>query len=428
MDYYEDLLSKTSVNCKGISLYTPLSEYNVFNVLGITAKEVIMCRFLADLLNPEGQHACGILFLKSFLQNVLNEHHMSDTLLAHTDVFAEYVIKEERRIDIVVKNAYYFIPIEVKIYADEQEGQCYAYQVYAQNAPIVYLTRFGNDPSEYSLKNKDGADILSLNKVKRISWKKDICNWLTGLLAQLEEPIKSVVMQYIDAIHVFADDREKTIMEKNLDIINKSPEYFSAGIEIEKAMKTAKLNLMRSMFHDFKEEMAAIAPKYGLELEKDANYFIYDEKCNEKFYDGSGSTYPGLNYIVKNAKFQEKNLQMWFRIEVVHNLYAGITIFDTDAKSEDESSRGYEVKEITGQMIEQIAQYLEKDIIAPTNWWVTWCYPNGKRQEDYCNDVPDFKHMNQCAIGLVDEKKRKAFVKNAVKTFEDHILKYLRNV
>ena len=95
MDKYTDLLSKISENCKEFSPYIPLSEYNIFNVLEINAKEVIMCRFLADLLNPEGQHKCGILFLKSFLQNVLNEYRMSDTLLTHTDVIKEFVIDNE---------------------------------------------------------------------------------------------------------------------------------------------------------------------------------------------------------------------------------------------------------------------------------------------------------------------------------------------
>lgn len=427
MDKYTDLLSKISENCKEFSSYTPLSEYNIFNVLEITAKEVVMCRFLADLLNPEGQHACGILFLKSFLQNVLKEYRMSDTLLEHTDVFTEYVINDERRIDIVIQNTYFLIPIEVKIYADEQEGQCYDYYKKAQNAPIVYLTRFGDIPSEYSRKKKDGTDVLSLDNIQCISWKDDICNWLTGLLVQLEEPIKSIVMQYIDGIHFFADERGKA-MEKNLEVLYKLPEYFSAGIEIEKSMKVAKSNLIRLVFDDFKEEMKTVASKYGLELEKDANYYVYDEKCNEKFYDGSTTTCPGLNYIVKNTKFREKNIQMWFRIEVEYNLFAGITIFDTDAGPEDGFSKGCEVDEITEQMIEQIAQYLDRDIITPVNWWVTWCYPNGKRQDAYYDDVPDFKHMNQCAISLVDKKKRNDFVKKAVKTFEDHILKHLLNV
>ena len=363
MDDHTALLSKISESCKEFSSYVPLSGYNIFNVLEIRKKEVIMCRFLADLLSPEGQHKCGILFLKSFLQDVLKEYRMSDTLLAHTDVIKEFGIDNERRIDIVIQNAYFLIPMEVKIYAGEQKGQCYDYYKNAKNSPIIYLTRFGDIPSENSRKKIDRTDVLPLDKIKCISWKDDICDWLTGLLGQLDEPIRSMVMQYIDAIHIITDERNKKTLEKSLEVLYESPEYFSAGIEIEKAMKPAKLNLIRLVFDDFKEEMKTVTTKYGLELEKDANYYVYDEKCNEKFYDGNGSTYPGLNYLVKKAKFREKNLQMWFRIEVEYNLYAGITIFDTDAKSEDEFSGGYEVDEITVQMIKQIAQYLDRDII-----------------------------------------------------------------
>lgn len=157
---------------------------------------------------------------------------MSDTLLTCTKVIKEFVIDDGRRIDIVIRNTCFLIPIEVKIYADEQEGQCFDYYKKAKNAPIVYLTRFGDMPSEYSRKKKGGTDILSLDKIKCISWADDICGWLTKLLAQLNDPIKSIIMQYIDAIHIVADKREK------------------------KAMKNAKLRLMRSMFDDFKEEMA----------------------------------------------------------------------------------------------------------------------------------------------------------------------------
>ena len=146
MGYEAELLSQININCKEFPPYAPLSDYNVFHILGISAKEVIMCRFLADLLNPEGQHGCGISFLKSFMHDVLNEYSMSDILLARTEVATEYVLDHERRIDIVIQNSRFFIPIEVKIYAGEQEGQCYDYYQYAKNSRLVYLTRFGNAP------------------------------------------------------------------------------------------------------------------------------------------------------------------------------------------------------------------------------------------------------------------------------------------
>ena len=38
-------------------------EYNIFSVLNVSDKEVIMCRMLADLLNPRGQHEQGDIFL-----------------------------------------------------------------------------------------------------------------------------------------------------------------------------------------------------------------------------------------------------------------------------------------------------------------------------------------------------------------------------
>lgn len=150
MDYYRNLLLSVSTNMKSQESmpYNSKSEYNIFQILEVTEKEVVMCRFLTDLLNPEGQHGCGILFLKSFFNDVLNEKRINDTLLAHTNVIKEFAIDNERRIDIVIYNTLFFIPIEVKIYAGEQEGQCYDYFEYAktfdENAQIVYLTRFGS--------------------------------------------------------------------------------------------------------------------------------------------------------------------------------------------------------------------------------------------------------------------------------------------
>lgn len=430
MDYYRNLLLNVSTGTKtqeSIS-YNSKSEYNIFHILEVAEKEVVMCRFLTDLLNPEGQHGCGILFLKSFFNNVLNKNQINDTLLAHTNVIKEFAIDNERQIDIVIYNTQFFIPIEVKIYAKEQKGQCYDYFEYAktfdENTQIVYLTRFGSEPTEYSRKAKNDTKILPNDKIKCISWEKDICEWLTALLIQLNEPIKSMVIQYIDAIHFIANRKDDRIMEKNLEILYESPDFFSAGIQIEKAMKAAKLRLIRLVFDDFKEKMEMVASKYGLELEKDTIYYSYDEKQHEKFYD-CHSTYPGLNYVVKKANFQKSSLQMWFRIEVEHSLFAGISLFDTDAISKDGNLKGYQVNDITAEIIDEATQYLNRDIITPEGWWFAWCFPNGKHQDDYYDDVPDFKHMNQCAINLVDNQKRTEFVKNTIKVFEEQLLKYL---
>lgn len=433
MDHIRSLLSSVSANLikHQYMPYQPRLKYNIFHVLETADKEVMMCRFLTDLLNPAGWHQCGILFLKSFLSDILNKKQLTDTLLAHTDVIKEFAIDHERRIDIVICNAQFFIPMEIKIYAGEQKGQCYDYLTYAKafdkNAQLVYLTRFGNEPSKYSRQSKCGTKILSKDQIICISWEKDICQWLTALLPQLHEPVKSMVMQYIDAVHSIADRKDEKLMEKTLEILYESADLFHAGIQIEKTMKAAKLKLIQLVFDDFKKEMAPVAAKYGLEPETAALYYSYEEKQHEKFYD-CYSTYPGLNYVVKKAVFQKSSLQMWFRIEVEHNLFAGFSLFDTkyDAGSNAETAAtGYQVNDITADLIDEAALYLNKDIITPADWWLAWCYPNGKRQDDDYDDVPDFKHMNPCAISLVDPKRRAEFVKNAVAIFEEQLLAYL---
>ena len=52
--------------------------------------------------------------------------------LAKTTVTTEYAIDENRRIDIVLDDGNIFIPIEVKIYAGEQEQQLADYAAFSR--------------------------------------------------------------------------------------------------------------------------------------------------------------------------------------------------------------------------------------------------------------------------------------------------------
>ena len=420
MNATEELLKKVYDTIRLVPAYDSKTDYNLFRTLEISGKEVLMCRFLADLLNPEGDHGCGILFLKTFLEEVLQEKRMSDSLLAHTIITKEYVIDKERRIDLVIRNADFFIPMEVKIYAGEQEGQCFDYFERAKNSKMVYLTRFGNQPSPYSRRQRSGNGILPLSQIQCISWSKDVCNWLERRLGNLPRPIEEAVLQYLDAIHSISDGRKRKIMEKTMDVLYESPDYFAAGLEIERSMKQVKLRLIRLLFDDFKEAMEPLTKKYGLELETDAKYYSYENPKHDRFYD-CYSTYPGLNYVVKQVKFQKESLQMWFRFEIEQNLFAGFSLFDTEAEPQDGYLKGYQVNDITEKLVNEAAVYLDREIIVPENWWFAWNYSNGKRSYQE-REVPDFKAMNECAISLVDPARRKCYVREAVAGFEQSLL------
>ena len=56
-------------------------DYNIFSVLQIQSKEVLICRMIADLLNPRWQHGAGAEYLKIFLRDCLGMEKM-DTKLA----------------------------------------------------------------------------------------------------------------------------------------------------------------------------------------------------------------------------------------------------------------------------------------------------------------------------------------------------------
>lgn len=420
MNATEELLKKVYDTIRLVPAYDSKTDYNLFRTLEISGKEVLMCRFLADLLNPEGDHGCGILFLKTFLEEVLQEKRMSDSLLAHTIITKEYVIDKERRIDLVIRNADFFIPMEVKIYAGEQEGQCFDYFERAKNSKMVYLTRFGNQPSPYSRRQRSGNGILPLSQIQCISWSKDVCNWLERRLGNLPRPIEEAVLQYLDAIHSISDGRKRKIMEKTMDVLYVSPDYFAAGLEIERSMKQVKLRLIRLLFDDFKEAMEPLTKKYGLELETDAKYYSYENPKHDRFYD-CYSTYPGLNYVVKQVKFQKESLQMWFRFEIEQNLFAGFSLFDTEAEPQDGYLKGYQVNDITEKLVNEAAVYLDREIIVPENWWFAWNYSNGKRSYQE-REVPDFKAMNECAVSLVDPARRKCYVREAVAGFEQSLL------
>lgn len=171
---------------------------------------------------------------------------------------------------------------------------------------------------------------------------------------------------------------------------------------------------------DFFIPMEPLTKKYGLELETDAKYYSYENPKHDRFYD-CYSTYPGLNYVVKQASFQKKSLQMWFRIEIEQNLFAGFSLFDTEAEPQDGYLKGYQVNDITEDLINEASKYLDREIIVPENWWFAWNYSNGKRSYQE-QEVPDFKAMNECAVSLVNPEKRKCYVKEAVAGFERSLL------
>lgn len=150
--------------------------FNVFKIANIVTDEVTICRMLYELLSPTGSHYQGITYLKLFVEKVL-KIQMSESELASAAVYREFSIDENRRIDIVIRTKERLVPIEVKVYAEDQDNQCYDYYQKAINSNLFYLTRHGDFPSDYS------ANGLTDKQVTAISFSDDILNWLGKCLS-----------------------------------------------------------------------------------------------------------------------------------------------------------------------------------------------------------------------------------------------------
>ena len=128
-------------------------EFNIFRVQRILSDEVKICRLIRELLDPKGSHGQGSVFLRLFLETIGWEKNRQITAsdYAKAMVSREETIKDGRRIDLLIGIGKYMLPIEVKVYAEDQERQCFDYYNYAvrhdSDAVIYYLTLDGHAPS-----------------------------------------------------------------------------------------------------------------------------------------------------------------------------------------------------------------------------------------------------------------------------------------
>jgi len=241
-------------------------KYNLFNVAGIAHKEVIMCRVIADLLDPHGKHCQGSRYLRLFWETISPKlQKRLDLKIENTKVTAEYVIDENRRIDITLEDGRIFIPIEVKIWAGDQPKQVADYFAFAKtknhnsHVPVLYLTVDGHEPSDYS-KAGVGKDDYAL-----LSFKDDILAWLEacvrGNTPETTVPVRENLRQLIAAIKSLCGKSEDAEMEDAIfKLIIKDDDTVRAALAIcgaadfdNRAYETFKgpvLELVKKAFPD----------------------------------------------------------------------------------------------------------------------------------------------------------------------------------
>ena len=231
----ELLESLTELNKKIKKRLKKEEGFNIFRALHKESDEVrLHSRFISVLLSPNSSHKSDV-FLKKFIELF----EIKDFVIDGVKIYPSELQKSEYKdIDILVINEKHkkAIIIENKIYAgdsnNEKGGQLERYidlihknrNIALENILLFYLTLTGHDPSDESIgKYKNSGKV----KLKTISYKTDIIQWLESCLTELSQDpfIAECINQYIKLL------KDMTSTNKNQEEIKELCKIISSSNE-----------------------------------------------------------------------------------------------------------------------------------------------------------------------------------------------------
>jgi len=247
-------------------------SFNIFEVARIEDKEVIVCRILAELLNPKGRHGQGGAYLKLFLGECLDlGDAFTDAEINNMQVTTERRTNKGRPVDLVIEGNGRFIPIEVKIYAADQSAQCYDYCMYARTkdseARIVYLTLFGDEPSADSKGELNDDDIIIL------SFGVHVIGWLESCLVLPETirktPIREMLIQFISAIRKITNNLEDKPKMELVALLSKSEQHMRNAKTIADTLEDCRIAVVAKFFAAFDKAFSKVLDRYPTDWDFD---------------------------------------------------------------------------------------------------------------------------------------------------------------
>ena len=185
--------------------------------------------------------------------------------------------------------------IENKVYADDQWNQLLRYNNYNPKAYLIYLTLFGNDPSE----NSTGKDKEFYIK---ISYKEHLLKWLESCkMESIDNPIlRETLTQYIVLVKQLTGQARSAKMQKEyLDTILKDADNVSAAFIISQNFNDIKLQILKEKLEPLMTNLGKNRG-FNLDISLDGCFEIY---WRFSFYK------PEWKKIKINFEFEGRNLQ-----------------------------------------------------------------------------------------------------------------------
>jgi hypothetical protein len=321
----DKLLSEVSaINQKYALVYQKTGAYfNIFDIAGISSDEVVICKLICELLDSNGSHSQGDAFLRLFIRDVLKlDFTELDYLTAR--VHKEYYAGR-RRIDLCIISVNYMIPIEVKIFAGDQDEQCFDYAKTRNNSDLYYLTLDGRLPGENSVGSLtpviENDVIVGYEGMSLLSFSFDIINWINKCLALPETiriaPIREILLQFKDIMNKLTGQTEGGAKMDIVNTLTKSAENMKSAIEIAGALSDAKASVMLDLFRELKR----------LFEHENRNVYDYDEDSIRQCLTTRAQLFPCISVEIKKL---EHNLTATLCIIADLTLYYSFALTEVD--------------------------------------------------------------------------------------------------
>lgn len=277
------LYRTTSIVTKYDSITKITGEnFNVFNVLGMGSSEVkLHSALIAELINPNGKHGQGVVFLNHFLKTLQEESLYDGTdKIFHKGTEVDLTVEVEKwigeiknentqggYIDIVITTTKTkeSIIIENKIYANDQIGQLRRYHNYNKKAILIYLTLNGRNATDETTFN----DRYPENKITPIciSYKTIIIKWLDKCRKDaVNLPIlRETITQYIYLLKQLTHQTTNHNMKNEIvDMIAQNSEFIRSSQQIWDNQDAIKLKIIRNLMDDLRDRASKEGWHFGI--------------------------------------------------------------------------------------------------------------------------------------------------------------------
>jgi hypothetical protein len=227
-------------------------EFRIFDYLRTDEMGLSTC--IASLLDPNGKHGQGSVFLNAFLKNIGVEEEWTVNS-KNCRVSTEKQVNGQRRIDIFLELPSGVIGIENKPWAGCQDNQLADYADYIEkfsggkNWLLVFLSN--RDPEEKSLSQKRREELMNDGRFVQRSYM-EIIDWL-DLCAYKTRA--SVVRVFIEELTKFIrtninGEVEMSDEKEIISAVLKTPETLGSAFQIIKTINSIKKDLLEKFYGD----------------------------------------------------------------------------------------------------------------------------------------------------------------------------------